>query len=347
MLDCDQPPGQRSDLYLLQFLRASLGDQIGLSRSQLQHYLRAGRLTINGQPYRREPLRAGMILALSFPPASRAELDQVPLPPLDLLYVDEHLLVLNKPPGLTVHPSNSQTAPTLVDLLRPRFVGLNLERLGGPVRPGIVHRLDKNTSGLMMVALSDRAYGTLIDRFGRHLIERHYLALSYASPPQMEGRIDQPIARHPVERTQMAVVAGPSGKRAVTHYRVLARYRHAHSGVGTTGLLRPFASQFRVQLETGRTHQIRVHFTHLGMSLLGDPTYGRAGPTHSKWRHLPLEIRERIEQMPGQALHSASLRFEHPVSGAQLAFIAPPPASFQALLDALSPYAESTTTDAR
>ncbi len=208
--------------------------------------------------------------------------------PLVILYEDEHLIVVNKPRGMVVHPAAGNSDGTLVNALLGHCK--NLSGIGGVLRPGIVHRLDKDTSGVMVVAKSDVAHLGLAKQFHERTIERRYIALVHGVLAKDAGTISGPIGRHPVHRQEMAIV--PNGRRAVTHWRCLER------------------TLIEAKLETGRTHQIRVHFAHIGHPLVGDPLYGR------KKEYLPIE---------GQALHAAVLGFIHPVTGEKLYFETPMP----------------------
>jgi 23S rRNA pseudouridine1911/1915/1917 synthase len=231
--------------------------------------------------------------------------------PLRIVYEDDALLVIDKPPGLVVHPAPGHTHGTLVNALL--FHCPTLSGVGGEARPGIVHRLDKDTSGLLLVAKHDRSHRHLAAQLKTRQLQRGYLALVRGPMPALQGTIAAPIGRHPQHRKKMAVV-GQHGREARTHYRVLQAW-------GPISLL-------QLRLETGRTHQIRVHLAHIGHVVLGDPVYG-AGP----W-HLPghLDLERDVRAFPRQALHAAQVRFQHPETGQWLAFTAPLPADMAGLI---------------
>ncbi|HEX3984540.1 MAG TPA: RluA family pseudouridine synthase, partial [Acidisoma sp.] len=265
-----------------------------------------------------EPVQAGAAYALTIPEAAPA----TPQPeniPLSVLYEDSDLIVIDKPAGLVVHPAPGNYEGTLVNALLAHC-GESLTGIGGEKRPGIVHRLDKDTSGVMVAAKTEFAHAKLSDVFANRDLDRHYLALIWGlmSPPA--GDIEGPIGRDPRERKRMAVRA-VGGRAALTHYATLQVWRLA-------------VSLLDVKLSTGRTHQIRVHLSHKGHPIVGDPVYLRRVPAVSK--NLPPELRNRLLDFPRQALHAASLAFAHPRTGEALSFHTDPPADFQSLLDALN-----------
>ena len=281
------------------------------SRSRLQQWLKTGQLRVDGQIRRpRDPVAGGETVSgeLALEPQTVAVAQDIPL---DLRYQDADLLVLNKPAGLVAHPAAGNRDGTLVNALLhycPELATLP--------RAGLVHRLDKDTTGLLVVARSLRAHTALVDQLQARRIERDYLAV-VNGVPVAGGRVEAPVGRHPVDRQRMAVT--PGGKPAVTHYRVLRRFR-AHA-------------LLRVKLETGRTHQIRVHMAHIRLPLLGDPVYGgrpRLPPGAS-----PRCI-EVIQNFRRQALHAERLALIHPVSGERLEWRAEIPADLAELLAALS-----------
>jgi 23S rRNA pseudouridine1911/1915/1917 synthase len=232
---------------------------------------------------------------------------------LDIVFEDDHLLVVDKPAGMVVHPAAGNRDGTLVNALLHHCAG-RLSGIGGVARPGIVHRIDKDTSGLLVVAKTDRAHEGLAAQFGRHDIHRLYLAIVAGLPNPPAGTVDAPLARSSANRQKMAIVDQGRGKRAVTHYR----------------LLRPLRESALVEcrLETGRTHQVRVHMASLGHSLLGDPVYGRTRRVH----------RELLKNLGfhRQALHAAELGFVHPVSKENLSFKSPLPSDIQELFGVLA-----------
>ncbi|RME66248.1 MAG: RluA family pseudouridine synthase, partial [Alphaproteobacteria bacterium] len=229
---------------------------------------------------------------------------------------DADLIVLDKPAGLVVHPAPGHHGGTLVNALLAHCSG-RLSGIGGVERPGIVHRLDKDTSGVMVVAKSDAAHRDLAAQFAVHAIERAYTAVVWGRPTPLVGRVEGAIARHAHERKKMAVVAGARGRAAVTHYRVEQAFGPA---------AKPLAARVACRLETGRTHQVRVHMASIGHPLIGDRAYGGG-------RTLGLSA---MRHFPRQALHAQRLGFRHPVSGRAMAFAAPLPADMAALLAALA-----------
>jgi 23S rRNA pseudouridine1911/1915/1917 synthase len=280
------------------------------SRSRLKEWLLAGSITLDGEPKRpRDAVSGGEIVSLQ--PQADAGVRAEPEPiTLDLVFEDEDLLVVNKPAGLVVHPGAGNPAGTLLNGLLHHAAAL--EQVP---RAGIIHRIDKQTSGLLLVAKTLRAHTVLVRRLAAREITRYYLAVC-SGVLTGGGTINEPIARHPVDRKRMSV--RQDGKPAVTHYTVLERFR-AFTYVS-------------VRLETGRTHQIRVHFAHRLHPLVGDPVYGGrlalpAGASE--------ELIQMLRRFKRQALHAARLAFIHPVSGKQLEFEVAPPADFRALLDVM------------
>ncbi|HET9429008.1 MAG TPA: RluA family pseudouridine synthase [Allosphingosinicella sp.] len=232
---------------------------------------------------------------------------------LEIVFEDEHLLVVEKPAGMVVHPAAGNFDGTLVNALLHHCAG-RLSGIGGVARPGIVHRIDKDTSGLLVVAKTDVAHEGLAAQFARHSIHRLYLAIVSGIPIPPSGTIDAPLARSAANRKKIAIVAGDRGKRAVTHYRIVRALREA--------------ALTECRLETGRTHQVRVHMGSIGHPLLGDPVYGRTRPAHR-------DLLKRLN-FQRQALHAAELGFIHPVSKENLTFKSPLPSDIQELFGALS-----------
>jgi 23S rRNA pseudouridine1911/1915/1917 synthase len=232
---------------------------------------------------------------------------------LAVAYEDDHLIVIDKPAGMVVHPAAGNRDGTLVNALLHHCAG-RLSGIGGVARPGIVHRIDKDTSGLIVAAKTDVAHEGLSAQFARHKVLRAYQAIVAGIPHPGAGTIDAPLARSSANRQKMAIVAGDRGKRAVTHYRLLAPLREA--------------AMVECRLETGRTHQVRVHMTSIGHPLLGDPVYGRSRPAH----------RECLKELgfERQALHAAELGFVHPVSKENLSFKSALPSDMQELFRALT-----------
>ncbi len=315
--------GMRLDQWLAQAFAPDL------SRARAQSLIRNGHVQVNGVPAleAKHRLRGGEQILLCQPEPEPAE----PLAeniPLSILYEDDALVVIDKPPGLVVHPGAGNPTGTLVNALL-FHCGSSLSGIGGVRRPGIVHRLDKDTSGVMVAAKTDRAHRALAESFADHGatggLERAYHALVWGAPPSDRGMIDAPLGRDPRDPTHRAVVpVGRSdARRAVTHFTVLEPFpRRAE----------PLASLIECRLETGRTHQIRVHMAHLGHPLIGDPDYGRGFRT--KANRLPEPVREDAAGFPRQALHAWLLAFQHPESGENMRFTSPPPADMENLIQA-------------
>ena len=288
------------------YLAAELPD---LSRSRIQALIREQYILLNGKPAKpRDSVKSGDSISLALPEA----VPDIAAPqdiPLDILYEDEHILVLHKEHGIVVHPAPGNPDGTLVNALLHHCKG-QLSGIGGVERPGIVHRLDKDTSGCLVVAKTDTAHQSLTTQFSeRSTMEKLYLAVTHGIPKPDKGTIFTHIGRHPVNRQKMAVVNPPGGKTAITDYETLA----TDPATKTALIL--------CHLHTGRTHQIRVHMHHLGAPILGDPIYG-------KKHELPA---------PRLLLHAWQLTFNHPVSGKKLHFTAPPPDDFRPWLELRQP----------
>jgi 23S rRNA pseudouridine1911/1915/1917 synthase len=283
-----------------------------LSRERLKTLIRSGAVEAQGQAVR-DPatkVRGGESLSVTVPeptPAHNLAQDI----PLRIVFEDDHLLVVDKPAGLVVHPAAGNPDGTLVNALLHHCAG-KLSGIGGVARPGIVHRIDKDTSGLLVVAKTDVAHEGLAKQFAAHSIDRRYLAIVSGVPKLSHGTIDAPLARSAANRKKIAIVEGSRGKRAVTHWK----------------RLKPLSDAALVEcrLETGRTHQVRVHMASIGHPLLGDPVYGRSR-THGK---LLKEL-----GFHRQALHAAELGFTHPVTKGRLSFASPMPPDMQELFNAL------------
>jgi 23S rRNA pseudouridine1911/1915/1917 synthase len=314
--------GQRLDRFLSDRLP-------GLSRTRLQALIRQGRVTLGPATIEdvKYPVKPGDRFSISVPPAvSPKPVGQAI--PLNVVYEDDAIIVIDKPAGLVVHPGAGNIDRTLVNALIAHC-GASLSGIGGVARPGIVHRLDKDTSGLLVVAKTDQAHRALSEQFADHgregSLERGYLALVWGTPPRPHGTIKAPIGRHKTSRTKMAVVPVTKGGRdAVTHYQVLATF-------GRGG--EPIASLLECRLETGRTHQVRVHLASIGTPLIGDPVYGTG--FKSKLRKLPLAAQDKLSSFKRQALHAAALTFVHPLTGTLLEFNSPLPDDFAMIVDAL------------
>ncbi len=295
-----------------------LAERSGRSRSKIKDLIEAGHLTIDGRPAR-EPAaaaRAATTLVLMAPPPVSAE----PLPeaiPLTILYEDGDLIVLDKPAGLVVHPAPGNFTGTLVNALL-HHCGDTLPGIGGQRRPGIVHRLDKDTSGVMVVAKTEAALATLSAAFAARDVERAYLALVWGLPNPANGEIEGAIGRDPRDRKRMAVTRG--GKPALTRYRLLDQ----HGGA---------VSLLECRLATGRTHQIRVHLAARGHPVVGNSVYLRRIPALARGLEAP--VRAQLLDFPRQALHARTLGFTHPRTGETLRFDTPPPPDMAALLRTL------------
>ncbi len=303
-----------------QYLSLKLTD---FSRARLQKLIEDGAVKVNDKQAKAgQKLRPGDLISLDLP-------DPVPLDavaeeiPLTIVFEDENLLVINKPAGMVTHPGAGVNSGTLVNAVLHHARG-SLSSIGGVVRPGIVHRLDKDTSGLIMVAKNDRAHQSLAAQLKVKSARRSYLALVEGSPGEESGTIDLPIGRHPKKRVQMTVVTpamAVEARHAVTHYQVL---EHFHK-----------YALLACQLETGRTHQIRVHLSHLGLPIVGDLVYNQ-----KTTGTLPARAKLGLK---GQALHAHKLSFTHPVSGKLLEFEADLPADLKALIDRLRNSANQTS----
>ncbi len=292
--------GQRLDVWLATVLP-------GCSRARVQALLRTGQITRDGATLRpSEMTRTGQVITVVIPPPTPA----TPQPedrPLDIVYEDADLVVLDKPADLVVHPAPGHATGTLVNALLHHCD--DLAGIGGVERPGIVHRLDKDTTGLLVVAKHDAAMAGLVHAFQSHQIRKEYLAIVHGTPRQTAGTLTTRIGRDPANRKRMAVVP-VHGKIATTHYQIEEKFQ--------------VATLIRARIETGRTHQIRVHLAHLGTPIVGDPLYGGT----RRDRNLPL-----LPTRP--MLHATRLAFAHPMQGTQLSFERPPHADMLALLQAL------------
>jgi 23S rRNA pseudouridine1911/1915/1917 synthase len=305
--------GQRVDRFL--------AERIGtLSRSRVKALITSGHASRDGHPLTdpAELVRVGALYRLAPPPPAPAtpQAESIPFP---ILYEDADLLVIDKPAGLVVHPAPGNEAGTLVNALLAHC-GAELPGIGGEKRPGIVHRLDKDTSGVMVVAKTEQALAVLSAAFATRDLDRAYLALCWGLPNPLTGVIEGAIGRDPRDRKRMAVVAR-GGRAALTHYRTLGHHLGA-------------VAWLDVHLATGRTHQIRVHLAARGHPLVGDPVYLRRIPAAAAG--LDAATRRALLDFPRQALHAAELGFVHPRTGEKLAFRTPPPADLQALLHRLS-----------
>ena len=271
-----------------------------ITRSQLKNLINDGHVTVNGQAVKpKYKVQAGDKISLVKPEPQSLELTPENIP-LDIVYEDDDVIVVNKPQGMVVHPAPGHPDHTLVNAL---LYHSPLSTINGTFRPGIVHRIDKDTSGLLMVAKNDLAHQSLAEQLRNKTNKREYLALVYGQIKEDEGTIDAPLGRNPQDRKKQAVVKG--GRHAVTHFKVIKRYDNF--------------TLVKCILETGRTHQIRVHMKYIGHPLVGDPLYGP----------------RKVIGKDGQFLHAALLGFKHPRTGKEMVFEAPLPENFQKMLDKL------------
>ena len=271
-----------------------------ITRSQLKNLINDGHVTVNGQAVKpKYKVQAGDKISLVKPEPQSLELTPENIP-LDIVYEDDDVIVVNKPQGMVVHPAPGHPDHTLVNAL---LYHSPLSTINGTFRPGIVHRIDKDTSGLLMVAKNDLAHQSLAEQLRNKTNKREYLALVYGQIKEDEGTIDAPLGRNPQDRKKQAVVKG--GRHAVTHFKVIKRYDNF--------------TLVKCILETGRTHQIRVHMKYIGHPLVGDPLYGP----------------RKVIGKNGQFLHAALLGFKHPRTGKEMVFEAPLPENFQKMLDKL------------
>lgn len=294
--------GVRCDVYL--------SEKLELTRSAVQKLANDGKILVNGVPEGKNyKLRGGERLEILLPAPEPYEAKPENIP-LDVVYEDEHIVVINKPQGMVVHPAPGHPTGTLVNALLYRC-GNSLSGVNGVLRPGIVHRIDRDTSGLICVAKNDVAHLSLAEQLKDHTMHREYRAIVVGGFSNDEGTIDAPIGRSPTDRKKMAVVKTPgkTAREAITHYRVLERYRGF--------------SLIEAVLETGRTHQIRAHMAYIGHPLMGDDLYG-GGNTAFEKRNAAL--------LHGQCLHAAALILRRPVTGEIMRFTCPPPENFERLL---------------
>jgi 23S rRNA pseudouridine1911/1915/1917 synthase len=315
--------GRRMDQWLAEQLAPDL------SRSRIKSLIEAGTVTVNNQPVLQAKLKLkdGDVIAVTLPETEPAEPEPEDIA-LDILFEDQDVIVINKPAGLVVHPGNGNWTGTLVNALI-HHCSQTLSGIGGVKRPGIVHRLDKDTTGVMVVAKNDQAHRTLAEAFADHGrtggLERAYLALVWGAPERVSGTIDAPLGRSQKDRTRQAVVneSQSDARHAVTHFEVLERFGIQNNGDA-------FASLIECRLETGRTHQIRVHMAHIGHPLIGDMEYGAAFKT--KANRLPVPLQSNVQSFGRQALHAGLLAFEHPQSGKGMRFEAKLPDDMQQLV---------------
>lgn len=301
--------GTRLDRWLAE----SLPD---LSRSRLQALIEEGALTSQGGVVgsASRKVKAGETYELNVP-APEPALPAAQEIPLVIVYEDDDLIVIDKPAGMVVHPAPGASDNTLVNALLHHCAG-TLSGIGGVKRPGIVHRIDKDTSGLLVAAKNDRAHHGLARQFAKHSIERVYLALCWGAPLPRHGEVEGAIGRNPADRKKMAIV--PGGKPALTYFKVIS-------------IFGDYASLVECRLATGRTHQIRVHMTSIGHPLVGDQLYGKGNRKSTA----PVTAKTLLTAFPRQALHAKILGFDHPISGEKLLFESELPSDFKGLIDSL------------
>lgn len=305
----------RADKDLLPFLQI---ERPGLSRTQLTAWIEQKLVLQDGVPLIRVNTRltAGSTIEVRFPDPE--PMDLVPEErDIEILFEDEHLLIVNKPQGLTVHPSSTQKTGTLVHALL--FQIKNLSGIGGVLRPGIVHRLDKDTSGALVISKTDIAHQRLAEIFSKHDIQRKYIAFVYGRThfKPTPFKLETKIGRNPKNRLKMTCDI-IKGRTAISYFKSIEHFEN-------------YASLVEITLETGRTHQIRVHLTSLKHSVLGDPLYGKPTARDQKWLQLPQNVRDIISELPGQALHAKTIGFVHPMTQETIHVEAPPPPIFQKL----------------
>jgi len=300
----------RIDLYLASHFK-------DLTRSRIQSLIKEGNIKVNSNPVKTSyRLRAGDEITLSIPPSSPYLLNPEPLD-LSIIYEDSSIIVLDKPPGLVIHPSPGHESGTLVHGLLHHCN--DLSGIGGILRPGIVHRLDKDTSGLLVVAKNDNAHNFLSNQFKNSEVKKKYLTLVHGIPENMEGTIDLPISRHPVRRKEMAVSQSSKGKNALTKWK-------------TRETLNDKFALLSVTIKTGRTHQIRVHMSHIGHPVVGDPVYGFKNVW---WRKNTSYSKEILESITRQMLHSEYLGFLHPDTKEYIEFKSPVPQDMNRVIENL------------
>lgn len=314
--------GERLDKWLASRLE-------DLSRSRVQALIRSGGVTSDGRELLnpKEPVKGGASYSVTVPELERAA-PVAQTMALDIVYEDEHLIVVDKPAGLVVHPAAGHASGTLVNALIAHC-GQSLSSIGGAERQGIVHRLDKDTSGLLVVAKDDSTHKGLADQFAAHGLDgrlrRAYRGLAWGVPDRSRGIIEADLGRSSTNRTKIAVVPPGEGRHAVTRFEV----ERVFDGENAQALV----SLLRLELETGRTHQIRVHLAHIRHPVLGDPVYGSSFKASA--RRLEKPAQAELKRLGRQALHAAELAFEHPVSGERLSFISPLPDDMSALVKSL------------
>ncbi len=285
-----------------------------ITRSAAQSWIESGAVCVGGEKKPKNyKVRQGDVVQITPPPLLPSDVVPENIP-LEILYEDNALLVVNKPKGMVVHPAPGHADGTLVNALLHHCKG-SLSGINGVLRPGIVHRIDRDTSGLLVVAKEDAAHVSLAEQIASHSFARHYEALVHGTPREPSGTVQKPIGRHPVDRKKMAITQ--DGRAATTHYRTLTAYRGF--------------SHLQLQLETGRTHQIRVHMASIGHPVVGDPIYGRTNH--------PFDTRN-ASLLQGQCLHAKTISFLHPHTGALMEFDSALPDYFVKILEKLKELAQ-------
>lgn len=279
---------------------------LGLSRSYIQKLMETDKVLVNGKVVKSSyKIKLGDNISIEIPEPVNLDIEAENID-IGILFEDEDIIVVNKPQGMVVHPAAGNYSGTLVNALLGKCKSLS--GINGVIRPGIVHRIDKDTSGILVVAKNDEAHRNLAEQIKEHTVNRIYVALVEGIIKNDGGTVNLPIGRHAVERKKMAVIS-TNGRNAVTHFRVIERFKEN--------------TLIEAKLETGRTHQIRVHLSHIGHPLVGDPVYG---------------FKKQKYKLNGQALHAKTLGFVHPSSGEYMEFTAPIPDYFEKLIDSLKPY---------
>lgn len=334
VLSTEEDAGERLDRYLARDLPT-------LSRARIQSLIADGGVTANGRVITNQSAKVTpeTQYVLCVPPAEEVATTAESIP-LDVVFEDDDLIVINKPAGLVVHPAPGHEAGTLVNALIAHC-GASLSGIGGEKRPGIVHRLDKDTSGLLVVAKNDATHQSLSAQFASHgrdgRMSRKYKAIAWGAVTRPKGRIDAPLRRSKINRRKISVAKPGLGREAATQYTLLETFDSHNSGKGHPGSdgkpARVAASYVELVLETGRTHQIRVHMAHLGHPLMGDELYGLGFKSRAVL--LAPHAADALSTLCRQALHAEQLGFEHPRSKEPMRFTAPLPEDFQRLLDAL------------
>ncbi len=323
---------RKLNLTIPEYLNKTRADRIipelvnSLSRNQAQRLLKLGMVRKNAKTLKPNSLlNSGDEIQVEIPAPKKIDLDPWNCP-LDVLFEDSDLIAINKPQGMVVHPSDSFTGKTLVHALLHH--AKDLSGIGGKIRPGIVHRIDKDTSGVIIVAKNDQTHQKLTQQFQSRQIHKNYLALCYGIPKKNQIHIETQIDRNPKNRKKMISVKS-GGRIAVSEFKILKKY-HSNDI--------DFASLIDVNIKTGRTHQIRVHATELGHSVIGDVIYGHPSTKQKKWKDIPDSLKEKFNHLPGQLLHANRIRFFHPSSMQEMELSAELPKEFMEVLNSLAEF---------